>query len=102
MNPVTKIAKTKPRVLKGGFRLNFAVNPQRRESESFSKICKNENLGWQEVFRRIPKEFCCKIVSEEVDCQNKELIKEARLSFVSGHTSTSFYSATFLASFIKS
>ena len=46
------------------------------------------------------KEFYYKFVSEEVECQNKDLIKEARLSFVSGHTSTSFYSATFLASFM--
>ena len=39
-------------------------------------------------------------MTEEVECKNKDLIKEVRLSFVSGHTSTSFYSATFLASFM--
>ena len=44
-----------------------------------------------------PKEFYRKYVSEEVECENSDLIKEARLSFVSGHTSISFYSAVFLA-----
>ena len=39
-------------------------------------------------------------VSDEIECENIDLIKEARLSFVSGHTSISFYSATFLASFM--
>ena len=39
-------------------------------------------------------------MSDEIQCENTNLMKEARLSFVSGHTSTSFYSATFLASFM--
>ena len=43
------------------------------------------------------KEFYHKFVSEEVSCEKPDLIKEARLSFVSGHTSISFFSATFLA-----
>ena len=34
-------------------------------------------------------------------CENPNLMKEARLSFVSGHTSISFFSATFLASFMN-
>ena len=46
------------------------------------------------------KEFYRKFVSEEVVCENPDMIKEARLSFVSGHTSISFFSATFLASFM--
>ena len=40
-------------------------------------------------------------MSDEIQCENKHLIKEARPSFVSGHTSTSFFSATFLASFMN-
>ena len=65
-------------------------------------ICFGEDLYYfdENDYQTYEKEFYYKIVSEEVDCQNKELIKEARLSFVSGHTSTSFYSATFLASFM--
>ena len=47
------------------------------------------------------KEFYHKFVSEEVSCEKPDLIKEARLSFVSGHTSISFFSATFLASFMN-
>ena len=34
-------------------------------------------------------------------CGNPNLMKEARLSFVSGHTSIRFFSATFLASFMN-
>ena len=48
-----------------------------------------------------PKEFYRKYVSDEIKCKNSELIKEARLSFVSGHTSISFFSAVFLACFMQ-
>ena len=48
-----------------------------------------------------PKEFYPKFVSDGIECENEELIKEDRLSYVLGHTSVSFYCATFLASFLQ-
>ena len=42
-----------------------------------------------------------KYVVEEKCTGNRDLLKEARLSFVSGHSSTSFYTALFLIFFMK-
>ena len=46
------------------------------------------------------KEFNINLWVKKFSVKKKDLVKEAWLSFVSGHTSTSFYSATFLASFM--
>ena len=42
-----------------------------------------------------------KYVVEDTCTSNKDLLREARLSFVSGHSSTSFYIAIFLNIFLK-
>ena len=63
-------------------------------------ICFGEDVLDKNDNQTNDKEFVeSKFVSEEVLCGKPNLMKEARLSFVSGHTSISFFSATFLASF---
>ena len=86
----------------GGLRPYFLTvcNP------NWNEICFDGDAYYLEIEDNVTyfthKEYYRKFVYDaNLVCDNMELIKEARLSSVSGHASTSFYSAFFIIHFLE-
>lgn len=64
----------------------------------YNTICFNEDAYYNDGEEEFINDYYQKYVNETQVCNNEktQLLKEARLSFLSGHTSFSFYCATFL------
>lgn len=70
----------------------------------YNNICFNEDAYYiDDDGEELLNEFYQKYVNETNMCytENSELLREARLSFLSGHASYSFYFATFLIHFMS-
>lgn len=69
----------------------------------YNNICFNEDAYYIDDDEEVLNEFYQKYVNETNVCstENSELLREARLSFLSGHASYSFYFATFLIHFMS-
>ena len=70
----------------------------------YNNICFNEDAYYiDDDDDEVLNEFYQKYVNETNVCstENSELLREARLSFLSGHASYSFYFATFLIHFMS-
>ena len=69
----------------------------------YNNICFNEESYYSDGEEEYLDEFYQKYVNESEVCDNEKqhLLHEARLSFLSGHASFSFYCATFLILYMK-
>ena len=69
----------------------------------YNNVCFDEEAYYSDLEEEHLNEFYQKYVNESDVCDNEKshLLHEARLSFISGHTSFSFYCATFLIMYMK-
>ena len=69
----------------------------------YNNVCFDEEAYYSDGEGEFLNEFYQKYVNENDICDNEKshLLHEARLSFISGHASFSFYCATFLIMYMK-
>ena len=69
----------------------------------YNNVCFDEEAYYSDGEGELLNEFYQKYVNESDVCDNEKshLLHEARLSFISGHASFSFYCATFLIMYLK-
>ena len=67
----------------------------------YDNICYDEEAYYSDGEDDFVNEFYQKYVNGSEACNNSHLLHEARLSFMSGHASFSFYCATFLIMYIN-
>ena len=69
----------------------------------YNNVCFDEEAYYSDGEEELLNEFYQKYVNESDVCDNEKshLLHEARLSFISGHASFSFYCATFLIMYLR-